>query len=74
MFPIPHLTPNQWSVVAGITGCFVLLSWWSIRDAMGREFGSSNEKLFWLQLAVLVPFLGGLAYVLFGRNRGKKLV
>jgi hypothetical protein len=30
------------------------------------------EKMAWLGAAVFVPVLGGLAYLVFGRKRGKK--
>lgn len=73
MFDFSRLSPTTLAVIAALTGTFVLLSWWSIRDAFHREFDSTNEKVFWVQLAVLVPFLGGIVYILLGRKRGKKL-
>jgi len=73
MFKFSSLSPEALIVVVVVTGAFVLLSWWAIKDALGREFSSSNEKFFWLQLAVLVPFLGGFVYLLYGRKRGKRL-
>lgn len=45
---------------------------WSIHHAYWREFPSINEKLIWLVVAVFVPVFGGLAYLFFGRKRGKK--
>ena len=72
MIKLPELTPTQWGVVIGVTLAFMLVSWWAIRDAFSRQFGSTNEKIFWVQLAVLVPFLGGILYFLFGKKRGKK--
>lgn len=71
MIPIPQLSPTAWAIVGGCTLCFVFTSWWAIRDAFSRQFASTNEKLFWVQLAVLVPFLGGILYAVFGRKRGK---
>lgn len=55
-----------------VVAVFVLLSWWSIRDAYSRDFGSGNEKFFWLQVSVLIPFIGCLLYIFIGRKRGKK--
>jgi hypothetical protein len=73
MFDFMRFNPTLLtSVVAGVT-VFMLLSWWAIRDAFNKEFESTNEKVFWVQLAVLVPFLGGIVYILVGRKRGKKL-
>ena len=66
------MTVEQWALLLGAVAVFAAISLWSIWDAFHRDFGSSNEKLAWIQLAVLVPFLGGLAYLLFGRKRGRK--
>lgn len=73
MFGIPHLAPSQWALILGIVGVFVAVSVYAIWDAFHRDFGSSNAKMGWIQLAVLVPFLGGLAYLIFGRKRGRKI-
>lgn len=73
MFDFSRLNPTLVAGVIAGAAIFMLLSWWSIRDAFGKEFESSNEKIFWVQLAVLVPFLGGIVYILVGRKRGKKL-
>lgn len=50
----------------------ILPNLWSIQHAYWREFPSLNEKMIWLVAAVFAPVLGGLAYVFFGRKRGKK--
>lgn len=71
-FDLPALSSGQWAAVLGGVAVFAALSLYSIYDAFTRDFGSSNEKFAWIQLAVLVPFLGGLAYLFFGRNRGRK--
>lgn len=73
MFAFSKLSPETLAIVVAVTALFLLLSWWSIRDAFRREFASTNEKIFWVQLSVLVPFLGGIVYFLVGSKRGKKL-
>ncbi|MEW5773965.1 MAG: PLD nuclease N-terminal domain-containing protein [Thermodesulfobacteriota bacterium] len=50
----------------------ILPNLWSIRHAYWRDFPSIQEKMIWLSVAVFVPVLGGLAYLFFGRKRGKK--
>ncbi len=73
MFDFTRFNPTLLASIVAGAAIFMLLSWWSIRDAFRREFESTNEKVFWVQLAVLVPFLGGIVYILVGRKRGKKL-
>ena len=73
MFSITELSAAQWAVLLGAVGLFAAASLAAIWDAFRREFNSVNEKVAWIQLAVLVPFLGGLAYFVFGRKRGRKV-
>ncbi len=73
MFQLPALSTGHWVAILGGALLFVGVSLYAIRDALSRDFGSTNAKLAWVQLAVLVPFLGGLAYLLFGRKRGRKI-
>jgi len=73
MFEIPALAPSQWALIIGVVAVFVGVSLFAIWDAFHRDFGSSNAKFGWIQLAVMVPFLGGLAYLFFGRKRGRKI-
>jgi hypothetical protein len=73
MFALPDLSPGMWAAILSVVGVFAALSIYAIYDAFNRDFGSSNAKFAWIQLAVLVPFLGGLAYLIFGRKRGRKI-
>lgn len=73
MFSIPDLSAAPWAVILGAVGAFAAVSLAAIWDAIRREFNSVNEKLAWVQLSVLVPFLGGLAYFVFGQKRGRKI-
>lgn len=67
------LPANAWLMIIAVVGVFVLITWWAIRDAFRREFPSTNEKMFWIQLATLVPFLGGIIYMIYGKKRGRKM-
>ncbi|MDD4952142.1 MAG: PLD nuclease N-terminal domain-containing protein [Desulfovibrionaceae bacterium] len=59
-------------MIAGLLAVFVGLTLLAIWDAFRREFKTSGEKMAWIQLCVLVPFLGGVAYLLLGKKRGRK--
>lgn len=73
MFTLPPLAPSQWIAIIGAVGLFAGISLYAIWDAFHRDFGSSNAKFGWIQLAVMVPFFGGLAYLIFGRKRGRRV-
>lgn len=73
MFELPPLAPSQWIVILGAVGVFAAISLYAIWDASRRDFGSPTARFGWIQLSLMVPFLGGLAYLIFGRKRGRKL-
>jgi hypothetical protein len=50
----------------------ILPNLWAIWHLYKREFPTPQERAAWLVAQVLVPVLGGLAYILFGRNRAIK--
>jgi hypothetical protein len=50
-----------------------LLNIWAICHAGLRVFpGEQQERLLWVIVAMLVPFLGGIIYLLFGFKRSRK--
>ena len=72
MYGLENL-PAWQLVLLGVAALVPILpNLWSIHHAFWREFPSVNEKMIWLVAAVFVPVLGGLAYLFFGRKRGKK--
>lgn len=64
---------NITTAIVFVTVCmpFLAVTLWAIVDAAGREFPTFNQKLVWM-LVASVPFLGFIAYLIFGRWRGKK--
>ncbi|CCO24516.1 PLD nuclease N-terminal domain-containing protein [Maridesulfovibrio hydrothermalis] len=69
---IPTLPLETWIIILGSVGIFAALTLFAIWDAFKRDFPSNMEKVGWIQLAIFIPFLGCLAYFVFGRRRGKK--
>ena len=69
---IPAFSTETWILILGSVGFFVALTFFAIWDAFNKEFPSSMEKLGWILLAIFIPFLGCLAYFIFGKKRGKK--
>ncbi|WP_147821514.1 PLD nuclease N-terminal domain-containing protein [Salidesulfovibrio onnuriiensis] len=65
------VSPAQWGVVALLGLVYLAMNAWCILDAWKRDFGSSGEKVAWIQLMVFVPLLGALAYFMIGKNRGE---
>ena len=47
----------------------ILPNLWAIWHGFHHSFPSQQERLIWILLAVFVPVIGGIAYLLFGRRR-----
>lgn len=47
----------------------ILPNLWSIWHVRNHNFPSDQEKSLWFLLAVFVPVLGGLIYIVSGRRR-----
>lgn len=69
---LPPLAPGQMAVLAGLLILAILPNYIAIWQSFHREFPTSLERVFWFLLAIFVPLLGGLAYLIWGRKRGRK--
>lgn len=51
----------------------ILPNLWAIWHIFRCDFNTAQEKMAWLAVSVFIPVLGGLAYVFWGRKRGKRV-
>ena len=51
---------------------FIILTFWALIDLMRLQTKAVYTKFLWLVVVVLVPYVGGLGYLLFGRRLLKK--
>jgi len=63
--------PPWVTALLATTGVCIIISFWAIWHAYQRDFATSQEKVLWMSVAVFVPFLGGIAYLVLGRKRGR---
>jgi len=63
---IPNLELFAWTVFALLL-IFVLYTLYHILTRLPS--GSGNPKLAWILVVLLMPFVGALAYFLFGRPK-----
>lgn len=47
----------------------ILPNLWSIWHVHKNEFPTHQERAAWILAQIFLPVLGGLAYILFGKNR-----
>lgn len=62
---------TQFWLITGAGVFFLLLTWWAIFDVAYKDFDSIGKKVLWAFVA-LIPFIGCLVYIAFGRRAGKK--
>ncbi|MBI9077758.1 MAG: PLDc N-terminal domain-containing protein [Desulfatibacillum sp.] len=58
-------------IVLSLGVLFLILTWWAIFHIAARDFGSTERKAIW-GVVSLVPFLGVLIYIIWGRKQGKR--
>ncbi|BBD07751.1 PLDc N-terminal domain-containing protein [Desulfovibrio ferrophilus] len=63
--------PHWFMGILALTLVCLSISFWAIYHAYWREFPTIQEKMIWLVVAVFVPFIGGFAYLVWGRKRGR---
>lgn len=61
--------PGEWElliimIVLGIPGIIWLIA---LIDCLKSEF-KGNQKLIWILVIILIPFLGSLLYLIMGRS------
>ena len=50
----------------------IVFTFWAIMDLAHRDLGSTKKKFIWGIIVVLIPYLGGPVYLIFGRRQGKE--
>ena len=73
--PSPEVVAGIGALFLGVFGVFVLgCGFWIIAlvDILKSEFKDSSNKLIWILVTLLLPFLGPILYFLVGRKQIKK--
>ncbi|MBU4525176.1 MAG: PLD nuclease N-terminal domain-containing protein [Desulfomicrobium sp.] len=50
----------------------ILPNLWAIWHLHTREFATPQEKMAWIVAQIVLPVVGGVGYILFGRKRSLK--
>ena len=51
----------------------ILPNLWAIWHIFHCDFPTAAEKMGWLFVAMFLPVLGGLAYLIWGRRKGTRI-
>jgi len=66
--PIP---PDKLPFVIPLVAIPILPNLWAIAHIYRHHFASGTEKMAWLMAQILLPVIGGLAYIVVGRKRAQ---
>mgnify|MGYP000882764253 CR=1 FL=1 len=69
---LSQLTGSQLALFVAVLTLPILPNLWGIWHCFHRDFPTVNEKMIWLGVTVFIPVIGGLAYLIAGRKRGRK--
>ncbi len=50
----------------------ILPNLWSIWHVRSHYFADEQQKSLWFLLAIFIPVIGGIAYILIGRKKASK--
>ncbi len=74
MFEIPMIeviSASPWALLLLVFP--ILPNLWAILHIFNCDFNTAQEKMIWIALAVFIPFLGGIVYLILGRRRGVRV-
>lgn len=64
-----HLSETLVILILLVPAILLLIA---IVDLLKRDFSKPNDKIVWVLVIVLIPFLGPLLYLLFGKRSGTR--
>lgn len=56
-------------LIFGVIGFALWL--WALIDVIRRQFRDPNNKVLWLVLIILIPWIGSIVYLIAGRKGGE---
>lgn len=60
---------GEWFILFILVLPFLLFPLIALIDILRNDFKGSNDKVVWVIVVLLIPFLGSLLYFLIGRNQ-----
>lgn len=58
-------------IIFGIGGFALWL--WALIDVLRRDFKNPNDKILWIVLIIIIPWIGSIVYLAAGRKNGSIL-
>jgi len=63
----------EWLIIFGVISCAFILPIWALIDIIRSQFNEPNNKLIWVLVVLLLPFVGSILYLAIGRGQKKSI-
>jgi len=63
----------EWLIILGVISIAFILPVWALIDIIRSKFNESNNKIIWVLVVLLLPFLGSILYLAIGRAQKRSV-
>ena len=63
----------EWLIILGVIFIVFILPIWALIDIIRSQFQEPNNKLIWVLVVLLLPFLGSILYLAIGRGQKRSI-
>jgi len=63
----------EWLIILGVIAIAFILPIWALVDIIRSQFTEPNNKLIWVLVVLLLPFLGSILYLAIGRAQKRSI-
>jgi hypothetical protein len=63
----------EWLIILGVISIAFILPIWALIDIIRSQFNDPNNKIIWVIVVILLPFLGSILYLAIGRGQKRSI-
>ncbi|OQP62441.1 hypothetical protein A3860_28880 [Niastella vici] len=63
----------EWLIILGVIFIVFILPIWALIDIIRSQFQEPNNKIIWVLVVLLLPFLGSILYLAIGRGQKRSI-
>jgi hypothetical protein len=63
----------EWLIILGVISIVFILPIWALIDIIRSQFNDPNNKIIWVIVVILLPFLGSILYLTIGKGQKRSI-
>jgi len=63
----------EWLIILTVISFAFILPIWALVDIIRSQFNEPNNKIIWVIVVLLLPFLGSILYLAIGRAQKRSI-